>query len=153
MQVSPSPQLLNKITDYLFNMLRALFARHTISVEFSGQGGFSNVIVVDNLRFGINREYGTISVRKEGDEDDEYIPLRYVTNDPINTRISEQTPDDILKLYINMVISIANGSIVDELFSSDSDEEDLPDLIPDLKYWRPESRYLIRPESRNRISQ
>jgi len=59
MQVSP--QLLNKITDYLFNMLRALFAHYTIAVEFSGQGGFSNVIVVGKLRFGINREYGTIS--------------------------------------------------------------------------------------------
>ena len=76
-----------------------------------------------------------------GDEDDEYIPLRYVTNDPINTRISEQTPDDTLKLYINIVISIANGSIVHELFSSDSDEEVLTDLIPDLKRWIPESRY------------
>jgi len=91
--------------------------------------------------------------KKEGDEDDEYIPLRYVTNDPINTRISEQTPDDILKLYINMVISIANGSIVHELFSSDSDAEYLPDLIPELNNWTPESRRLIRPESRNRISQ
>jgi hypothetical protein len=131
-------------------MLRASFVHHTIAVEFSRQVGFSSVIVVGNLRFGINREYGTISI-DTGDEYDVYIPWRYVTNNPINTRISDQIPDEILKQYINIVISIANGSIVYDLFSSDSDAENPPDLIPEWKYWIPESRYLIPPYSRYRI--